>query len=116
VGRSDAGGIGASNRRGFASGRRTIVFAKSRERQACTAALPRKDAYAQPVFTALDGPFDEASVGFAGSESDGLAQRSAASFDNLRHLPTGSLTAKLGDATPARRAQICRALSALADC
>ena len=30
--------------------------------------------YAQPVFAALDGPFDEASVGFAGSESDGLAQ------------------------------------------
>ena len=30
--------------------------------------------YAQPVFAALDGPFDEASVGFAGSESDGLEQ------------------------------------------
>ena len=30
--------------------------------------------YAQPVFAALDGSFDEASVGFAGSESDGLAQ------------------------------------------
>ena len=30
--------------------------------------------YAQPVFAALDGPFDEASVGFAGSESDGLVQ------------------------------------------
>ena len=30
--------------------------------------------YAQPVFAALDGPFDQASVGFAGSESDGLEQ------------------------------------------
>jgi glucan 1,4-alpha-glucosidase len=30
--------------------------------------------YAQPVFAALDGPFDEASVGFAGSVSDGLEQ------------------------------------------
>ena len=30
--------------------------------------------YAQPVFAALDGPFDDASVGFAGSESDGLEQ------------------------------------------
>ena len=33
--------------------------------------------YAQPVFAALDGPFAEASTGFAGSESDGLAQLDA---------------------------------------
>ena len=49
-------------------------------------------------------------------ERDGLRQSSAASFDNLRHLPTRSLTTKIGDATPSRRADICRALSALADC
>ena len=30
--------------------------------------------YAEAVFAALDGPFDQASVGFAGSESDGLEQ------------------------------------------
>jgi glucan 1,4-alpha-glucosidase len=30
--------------------------------------------YAQPVFAALDGPFDQASAGFVGSESDGLVQ------------------------------------------
>src|ERR1700674_642209 len=30
--------------------------------------------YAQPVFAALDGPFDQVSSGFAGSASDGLIQ------------------------------------------
>jgi glucan 1,4-alpha-glucosidase len=30
--------------------------------------------YAQPVFAALDGPFDQATSGFAGTASDGLAQ------------------------------------------
>lgn len=30
--------------------------------------------YAQPVFAALDGPFDQVSSGFAGSPSDGLSQ------------------------------------------
>ncbi len=33
--------------------------------------------YAQPVYAALDGPFANASVGFAGSESDGLVQLDA---------------------------------------
>jgi len=33
--------------------------------------------YAQPVHAALDGPFDEASSGFAGSASDGLVQLDA---------------------------------------
>lgn len=49
-------------------------------------------------------------------ETDGLHERSAASFDNLRHVPTRALTTKIGDASPARRRQICRALAALADC
>ncbi len=34
--------------------------------------------YAQPVFAALDGPFDQASSGFAGTASDGLTQLDAA--------------------------------------
>ncbi|MFL5926183.1 MAG: glucodextranase DOMON-like domain-containing protein [Gaiellaceae bacterium] len=34
--------------------------------------------YAQPVFTALDGPFAETSSGFAGGASDGLTQLDAA--------------------------------------
>jgi GH15 family glucan-1,4-alpha-glucosidase len=33
--------------------------------------------YAQPVYAALDGPFANASVGFAGSESDGIVQLDA---------------------------------------
>ena len=49
-------------------------------------------------------------------ERDGLRQSSAASFDNLRHLPTRSLTTKIGETSPARRTQICRARSELADC
>jgi mRNA interferase MazF len=49
-------------------------------------------------------------------EADGLRVRCAASFDNLRHVPTRSLTTRIGEPTPSRRAQICRALSALADC
>ena len=49
-------------------------------------------------------------------ETDGLREPSAASFDNLVLTPVRSLTTKIGDASPSRRAQICRALSALADC
>jgi glucan 1,4-alpha-glucosidase len=33
--------------------------------------------YAEPVFAALDGPFDQASTGFAGSASDGITQLDA---------------------------------------
>jgi glucoamylase len=33
--------------------------------------------YAQPVFAALDGPFDQATSGFAGTASDGLTQLDA---------------------------------------
>ena len=49
-------------------------------------------------------------------ESDGLRETSVASFDNLRLVPTKSLTTRIGEASPSRRAQICAALSALADC
>jgi mRNA interferase MazF len=49
-------------------------------------------------------------------ESDGLREPSAASFDNLVLAPVRSLTTRIGDTSPSRRAQICRALSALADC
>ena len=49
-------------------------------------------------------------------ESDGLPETSVASFDNLRLVPSRSLTMRIGEASPSRRAQICRALSALADC
>jgi glucoamylase len=34
--------------------------------------------YAQPVFAALDGPFDQTTTGFAGTASDGLSQLDAA--------------------------------------
>ena len=49
-------------------------------------------------------------------EDDGLREECVASFDNLVLAPVRSLTTKIGDASPSRRAQICRALSALTDC
>ena len=49
-------------------------------------------------------------------ERDGLRETCAATFDNLWLVPTRSLTTRIGEPTPSRRAQICRALSALADC
>ena len=49
-------------------------------------------------------------------ERDGLREACVASFDNLIRTPARSLTTRIADSSPARRAQICRALSALADC
>jgi mRNA interferase MazF len=49
-------------------------------------------------------------------ETDGLREASTASFDNLMRVRIRSLTTRIGDSSPSRRAQICRALSALADC
>ena len=49
-------------------------------------------------------------------ESDGLREACVASFDNLRVIPVRSLTTRIGEASPLRRREICRALSALADC
>jgi mRNA interferase MazF len=49
-------------------------------------------------------------------ERDGLREPSAASFDNLTLAPVRSLTTRIADTSSARRTEICRALSALADC
>ena len=49
-------------------------------------------------------------------ERDGLRDACVASFDNLTLAPAKSLTTRIADSSPSRRAQICRALSALADC
>jgi mRNA interferase MazF len=65
-----------------------------------------------PVTTRVRGLPTEVEL----DESDGLRETSVASFDNLRLVPSRSLTTKIGDTSPSRRAQICRALSALADC
>ena len=65
-----------------------------------------------PVTTRVRGLPTEVELG----ESDGLRETSVASFDNLRLVPSRSLTTRIGEASPSRRAQICRALAALADC
>ena len=49
-------------------------------------------------------------------ERDGVREACVASFDNLIRTPVRSLTTRIADSSPSRRAQICHALSALADC
>jgi glucan 1,4-alpha-glucosidase len=53
--------------------------------------------YAQPVYAALDGPFSEASSGFAGSASDGLKQL------DTTHALTGGPDAANGNVTQTAR-------------
>lgn len=49
-------------------------------------------------------------------ERDGLREPCAASFDNLQPVRRSALTTRVGEATPGRRAALCAALSALANC
>lgn len=49
------------------------------------------------------------------SREDGLVDHCAASFDNLQPIRKAFLTRRIGSIV-ARRAEICRALQALADC
>ena len=46
---------------------------------------------------------------------NGLPDDCVASFDNLQRIRRSALTVRAGDLGP-RRAEVCRALSALADC
>jgi mRNA interferase MazF len=48
-------------------------------------------------------------------EREGLPVECAATFDNLQRVRRAALTAQAGDLGP-RRAEICQALRALADC
>jgi len=47
---------------------------------------------------------------------EGLPRPCAASFDNAQPIRRSSLTHLVGRLAPARRVELCRALSALADC
>jgi mRNA interferase MazF len=47
---------------------------------------------------------------------DGLSVECAASFDDLQPVRRSLLAARIASAAPERRAQICAALDALADC
>jgi mRNA interferase MazF len=49
-------------------------------------------------------------------ERDGLREPCAASFDGLQPVRKTALTSRAGAVTRGRRASICRALAALADC
>jgi mRNA interferase MazF len=47
---------------------------------------------------------------------EGLPERCAATFDNLQPIRRSFLTQRVGGLAEARRSELCRALSALADC
>lgn len=49
-------------------------------------------------------------------EEEGLAEPCAASFDNLQPIRRTFLTQRVGRLGDSRRQELCRALSALADC
>ncbi len=96
-----------------------IWWAEGRDKRRPVLVVTRNDVIAKlarivvaPVTKTVRGLPTEIEL----DEKDGLRERSAASFDNLRHVPTRSLTSKIGDTGPVRRARICAALSALADC
>jgi mRNA interferase MazF len=48
--------------------------------------------------------------------SEGIDHDSVATFDNLSAVPKSVLTIRLGQLAAGRRAEICSALNALADC
>ena len=96
-----------------------IWWAEAREERRPVLVVTRSDVI--PVLTKITvAPVTRTVRGIptevALDATDGVREASAASFDNLMRVRPKSLTAKIGDATPLRRAQICRALSALADC
>jgi mRNA interferase MazF len=47
---------------------------------------------------------------------EGLATECVASFDNLQPVPRSALVTRAGSLTATRRAEICGALGAVADC
>lgn len=49
-------------------------------------------------------------------QDEGLAEPCAASFDNLQPIRRSFLAGRAGSLGETRRAELCRALSALADC
>ena len=96
-----------------------IWWAEGREKRRPVLVVTRTDVI--PVLTKIIvAPVTRTTRGIptevALDESDGLREAGAASFDNLMRVRPRSLTTKIGDASPSRRAAICAALSALADC
>ena len=65
-----------------------------------------------PVTTNVRGIPTEIALG----GDEGLPKPCAASFDNLRPVRRAFLVERAGRLGPARRVELCRALSALADC
>ncbi len=65
-----------------------------------------------PVTKAVRGIPTEVALGRA----EGLAEQCAASFDNVQSIRRSFLTQRVGRLEHGRRDELCRALSALADC
>jgi mRNA interferase MazF len=96
-----------------------IWWAEGREKRRPVLVVTRSDVIPRlarivvaPVTTRVRGLPTE----IAFDETDGLREPCAASFDNLDAIPTASLTTRIGETSLPRRADICRALAALADC
>lgn len=94
-------------------------WAEGRDKRRPVLVVTRSDVISElrtivvaPVTTRVRGLPTE----IAFDERDGMRETCAATFDNLWLVPTRSLTTRIVDVSPARRAQICRALAALADC
>ncbi len=65
-----------------------------------------------PVSRTVRGIPTEVAIG----PEDGLPERCAASFDNLRLVPRSVLTERAGRLAPQKSLEICRAIRAMADC
>ncbi len=65
-----------------------------------------------PVTRTVRGIPTEIALG----DDEGLPVACAASFDNLQPVRRSLLTTRAGALGPIRRSEVCRALSALADC
>ena len=96
-----------------------VWWAEGREKRRPVLVVTRTDVI--PVLTKITvAPVSRTLRGIptevALDDNDGLREASAASFDNLMRVRSTSLTSRIGETGPTRRADICRALSALADC
>lgn len=77
------------------------------------AALPvLRAVLVAPVTRTIRGIPTEVALG----AEDGLDESCAASFDNLRLVPRWVLTDRVGRLDDSKACEICRALSAVADC
>ena len=96
-----------------------VWWAEAEDRRRPVLVVTRSDAIGAlarvvvaPVTRTVRGIPTEVALG----PDEGLREPCVASFDNLLPLSRRLLTARVGRLAPARRAELCQALDALADC